>query len=46
MSNKENNKAYRSMAVYFTKSGERDCYLQDTFFDAGGESGFTATFEC
>ena len=45
LSNKENNKAYRSMAVYFTKSGERDRYLQDAFFDAGGESGSTATFE-
>ena len=46
MSKKENNKAYRSMAVYFTKSDERDRYLQDAFFDAGEESGFTATFEC
>ena len=46
LSNKENNKAYRLMAVYFTKSDERDRYLQDAFFDAGEESGFTATFEC
>ena len=45
LSNKENNKAYGSMAVYFTKSGERDRYLQDVFFDAGGESGSTAPFE-
>ena len=45
LSNKESNKAYGSMAVYFTKSGERDRYLQATFFDAGGESGSTAPFE-
>ena len=33
------------MAVYFTKSDKRNHYLQDTFFNAGEESGFTAMFE-
>ena len=45
LSRKDNNKVYGSMAIYFTKSGERDKYLQKSFFDAGGESGSTALFE-
>ena len=44
LSKKDNFKAYGSMAVFFSKSGDRDQYLRNQYFDAGGESGSTALF--
>ena len=45
MSNKDNNKTYGFMVVYFTTSGKRDRYLRELFFNVEKESGSTALFE-
>lgn len=45
LSRKENEKAYRSIVVYLTKSANPRRLLTDGFFHARGESGVTSTFK-
>ena len=45
LSKKDAPKAYGSMVVYLTKSSDAHRLLSEGFFYAGGESGYTATFE-
>ena len=45
LSRKDNGKAYGSMVVYLTKAAEARKFLEEGFFYAGGESGYTRVFE-
>ena len=45
LSKKDNMKAYGSMVVYLTKAAEARRFLDEGFFHAGGESGYTRVFE-
>ena len=45
LSRKDNGKAYGSMVVYLTKAAEARKFLEEGFFYAGGESGYTRIFE-
>jgi hypothetical protein len=45
LSNREVPKAYGSMVVYLNKGSDARRLLQEGFFYAGGESGYTKTFE-
>ena len=45
LSRKDAAKAYGSMVVYVTKLGDARRLLNDSFFYAGGESGYTGIFE-
>ena len=45
LSNKAIPKAYGSMVVYLNKASDVRRFLQDGFFHAGGESGYTKAFE-
>ncbi|PQE19020.1 reverse transcriptase protein [Rutstroemia sp. NJR-2017a BVV2] len=45
LSNRVVPKAYGSMVVYLTKGSDARRFLQEGFFYAGGESGYTKTFE-
>ena len=45
LSRRDTAKAYGSMVVYVTKAGDARRLLNDSFFYAGGESGYTGIFE-
>ena len=45
LSRKDTAKAYGSMVVYVTKLGDAKRLLNEGFFYAGGESGYTGVFE-
>ncbi len=45
LSNRSNAKAYGSMVVYLNKSRDAQRFIQEGFFAAGGESGYTKAFE-
>ncbi len=45
LSNRDIPKAYGSMVVYLTRGPDARRFLQEGFFYAGGESGFTKAFE-
>jgi hypothetical protein len=45
LSNRAVPKAYGSMVVYLTKGSDARRFLQEGFFYAGGESGYTKAFE-
>jgi hypothetical protein len=45
LSRKDSAKAYGSMVVYVTKAGDARRLLNEGFFYAGGESGYTGVFE-
>ncbi|KAL2255925.1 hypothetical protein VTK26DRAFT_2474 [Humicola hyalothermophila] len=45
LSRRDNAKAYGSMVVYVTKAGDARRLLNEGFFYAGGESGYTGLFE-
>ncbi|KAK8057128.1 hypothetical protein PG996_011065 [Apiospora saccharicola] len=45
LSEKDNGKAYGSMVVYLTKAADVRKFLEEGFFYAGGESGYTRLFE-
>ena len=45
LSDKSNQKAYRSMAVYLTKASDANKLLQKQFFDLAGESAYTRVYE-
>jgi hypothetical protein len=45
LSDKENPKAYGSMAVYLTKASEARRLISEGYFHAGGESGTTGIFK-
>ncbi|KAH8193542.1 hypothetical protein TruAng_012293 [Truncatella angustata] len=45
LSKKEVPKAYGSMVVYLTKAINAQRMLEEGFFHAGGESGYTSVFE-
>jgi len=45
LSRRDTAKAYGSMVVYITKAGDARRLLNDGFFYAGGESGYTGIFE-
>ncbi len=45
LSRKDTEKAYGSMVVYVTKLGDARRLLSESFFYAGGESGYTGIFE-
>ena len=45
LSNRDVAKAYGSMVVYLTKGSDARRLLQEGFFHAGGESGYTKAFE-
>jgi hypothetical protein len=45
LSRKDSAKAYGSMVVYVTKAGDARRLLNEGFFHAGGESGYTGVFE-
>jgi hypothetical protein len=46
LSRKDTAKAYGSMVVYVTKAGDARRLLNEGFFHARGESGYTGVFEC
>ncbi len=45
LSNRDVPKAYGSMVVYLSKGSDAQRFLQEGFFSAGGESGYTKIFE-
>ncbi|KAM9873442.1 reverse transcriptase [Verticillium dahliae] len=45
LSQKDIPKAYGSMVVYLTKAADAGRVLQERYFHAGGESGYTSVFE-
>ncbi|RYP13221.1 hypothetical protein DL766_009878 [Monosporascus sp. MC13-8B] len=45
LSNRDTPKAYGSMVVYLNKGSDAQRFLQEGFFYAGGESGYTKMFE-
>lgn len=45
LSDKSNQKAYGSMAIYLTKASDANHLLQKQFFDLAGESAFTRVYE-
>jgi hypothetical protein len=45
LSRRDTAKAYGSMVVYVTKAGDASRLLNEGFFHAGGESGYTGVFE-
>ena len=45
LSNRNNAKAYGSMVVYLNKGRDAQRFIQEGFFTAGGESGYTKAFE-
>jgi hypothetical protein len=45
LSNRDVQKAYRSMVVYLNKGSDAQRLLREGFFSAGGESGYTKLFE-
>ena len=45
LSRRDTAKAYGSMVIYVTKAGDARRLLNDSFFYAGGESGYTGIFE-
>ena len=45
LSNREVPKAYGSMVVYLSQSSDARRFLNEGFFSAGGESGYTKAFE-
>jgi DNA-binding protein H-NS len=45
LSDKSNQKAYGSMAIYLTRASDANHLLQKQFFDLAGESAFTRVYE-
>ena len=45
LSDKSNQKAYGSMAIYLTKASDANFLLQKQFFDLAGESAYTRVYE-